>query len=49
MIEPPTHALVLEYLEGRDLTAALALPTPAGFLMQVGLGLARGWALGVGS
>ena len=44
-----SHALVLEYLDGRDLTAALALPTPAGFLMQVGLGLVRGWALGVGS
>ena len=44
MIEPPTHALVLEYLDGRDLTAALALPTPAGFLMQVASGVAGGMA-----
>ena len=44
VIEPPTHALVLEYLDGRDLTAALALPTPAGFLMQVACGVAEGMA-----
>ena len=35
---------MLEYLDGRDLTAALALPTPAGFLMQVASGVAGGMA-----
>ena len=35
---------MLEYLEGRDLTAALALPTPAGFFIRAASGVAEGMA-----
>ena len=44
VIEPPTHALVLEYMDGHDLTAALELPAPPGFILQVATGVAEGMA-----
>jgi len=42
LLEPPTHGLVLEYIEGTDLTRALASPTPRGFALCVGEGIADG-------
>lgn len=42
VIAPPSYGMLIEYCDGGDLASALELPTPAGFLMRVGVAIAAG-------